>query len=120
MKQGFLYPKKNIKETLKSRINGGFRPFAEMKKSQPPKGISIKMFKKKTGGKRVNCFLYIVHRAPEKMSKMFAKKVSKEGAKGHFAKIDPVFMRVPSKFRYFLATDWQHFLQYPLNKIIFL
>ena len=40
------------------------------------------MFKKKTGGKRVNCFLYIVHRAPEKMSKMFAKKVSKEGAKG--------------------------------------
>ena len=29
-------------------------------------------------------------------------------------------MRVPSKFRYFLATDWQHFLQYPLNKIIFL
>jgi adenylosuccinate lyase len=91
-----------------------------MKKSQPPKGISIKMFKKKTGGKRVNCFLYIVHRALEKMSKMFAKKVSKEGAKGHFAKIDPVFMRVPSKFRYFLATDWQHFLQYPLNKIIFL
>lgn len=54
-----------------------------MKKSQPPKGISIKMLKKKTGGKRVNCFLYIVHRAPEKMSKMFAKKVSKEGAKGH-------------------------------------
>lgn len=54
-----------------------------MKKSQPPKEISIKMFKKKTGGKRVNCFLYIVHRAPEKMSKMFAKKVSKEGAKGH-------------------------------------
>lgn len=54
-----------------------------MKKSQPPKGISIKMFKKKTGGKRVNCFLYIVHRALEKMSKMFAKKVSKEGAKGH-------------------------------------
>lgn len=40
------------------------------------------MLKKKTGGKRVNCFLYIVHRAPEKMSKMFAKKVSKEGAKG--------------------------------------
>ena len=37
-----------------------------------------------------------------------------------FAKIDPVFMRVPSKFRYFLATDWQHFLQYSLNKIIFL
>ena len=38
----------------------------------------------------------------------------------NFAKIDPVFMRLPSKFRYFLATDWQHFLQYPLNKNIFL
>ena len=44
------------------------------------------MLKKKTGGKRVNCFLYIVHRAPEKMSKMFAKKVSKEGAKGQVVK----------------------------------
>ena len=45
------------------------------------------MLKKKTGGKRVNCFLYIVHRAPEKMSKMFAKKVSKEGAKGHLVRL---------------------------------
>lgn len=52
------------------------------------------MFKKKTGGKRINCFLYIVHRAPEKMSKMFAKKVSKEGAKGHREKRKGCFWEV--------------------------
>ena len=56
------------------------------------------MFKKKTGGKRVNCFLYIVHRAPEKMSKMFAKKVSKEGAKGQMELGNPAFMRVSGLF----------------------
>lgn len=58
------------------------------------------MFKKKTGGKRVNCFLYIVHRAPEKMSKMFAKKVSKEGAKGHREKRKGRFWEV------FLGRDF--------------
>lgn len=68
------------------------------------------MLKKKTGGKRVNCFLYIVHRAPEKMSKMFAKKVSKEGAKGQDRKprmpILQGFPRFPyARWLYFGACE---------------
>ena len=82
MKQGFFISKKEHKRNLKKPHKWRVQAICGEEKSQPPKGISIKMFKKKTGGKRVNCFLYIVHRAPEKMSKMFAKKVSKEGAKG--------------------------------------
>ena len=35
------------------------------------------------------------------------KKCQKGLHNDNFAKIDPVFMLVPSKFRYFLATDWQ-------------
>ena len=83
MKQGFFISKKEHKRNLKKPHKWRVQAICGEEKSQPPKGISIKMFKKKTGGKRVNCFLYIVHRAPEKMSKKFAKKVSKEGAKGH-------------------------------------
>ena len=82
MKQGFFISKKEHKRNLKKPHKWRVQAICGEEKSQPPKGISIKMLKKKTGGKRVNCFLYIVHRAPEKMSKMFAKKVSKEGAKG--------------------------------------
>ena len=35
------------------------------------------------------------------------KKCQKRVRKDNFAKTDQVFMLVPSKFRYFLATDWQ-------------
>ncbi len=104
MKQGFFISKKEHKRNLKKPHKWQVQAICGEEKSQPPKGISIKMFKKKTGGKRVNCFLYIVHRAPEKMSKMFAKKVSKEGAKGHHAIIKTQYL---CGLQTNLFSDWQ-------------
>ena len=115
LKKGLTKPKTRHQRSVKKRKRD---LKSEQKKRRGAERLSEKRIKKDSLLQLD--YLDILWIKPSRFWQMkLRKKCQKRVRKDNFAKTDQVFMLVPSKFRYFLATDWQHFLQYPLNKIIF-